>query len=182
MKSSTCSTYLAGRLAPVIVMAVLSGICGQAQAHAQHKHVHGEAKLSVAFEGVKGDIDFEINAETLLGRETRPKTDKEKLADTSFLKKLEIEWPKLVELPAASKCKITEFSAKVDYETEGKKNHADIEVEANILCVSPITGGKITVRLIEAFPKIRKINMDILVDAIQKGAVLSAKVENIDLK
>ena len=51
----------------------------QSHEHRQHAaHAHGAGSLGIAFEGLKGNIEFKIPSESILGFEHTAKSDKDK--------------------------------------------------------------------------------------------------------
>jgi len=141
---------------------VLSMLLLATPAFAQHKHDHGKGlgahehgaiKLEIAVEGKSIEVDLDGPAESFIGFEYAPKTDKEKKA----FKDAEALWTKdlLTKLFVLDKklgCTSSEVSFKQEMDEDHNKGakkesgtHSDIEAEAKIVCAPDLKGQKLTV-------------------------------------
>lgn len=137
----------------------------------QDAHVHGALKVEMAVEGKTLEIDIDGPAESFIGFEYLPKTDKEKktFSDAQALWTKDL-LGKLFVLDAKLGCKITESSFKQEVEDHNDhKNHkkeagvhSDIEAEAKITCDGDLKGQNLAVNLKQHFSHIKKLVVDLV--------------------
>jgi hypothetical protein len=147
-----------------------------------HAHVHGVAKLDVAVDGGNLSLRLESPLEGLLGFERAPGNDKERAAVAEMRKKL-TDAGKLFVATAAAQCtlKSVEIDAPIldAKPVAGQKSaadHADLDADFLFNCAQP---GKLTgmdVRLFQAFPKLRRIDAQVVSGKGQKATRLSSKM------
>lgn len=149
--------------------------------HDHGKHVHGEGRMDIAFEGLKGEIDFKISADVILGSENAPKGEKAKAEEAAKLADLATKFKDSLKFSNAT-CSWTSVSTDVDRHKVGKVEHAEIEVEADITCDKSVKGGTLTIDLRRHYPTLNKIEVQVVTPDLQKGGVIDAKTTSIDLK
>lgn len=156
-----------------LTLVVLSAV-STAQAHKKgHKHshgahVHGEAQLSVAFDGLVGKMDFRAPTEAIYGFEHVPKTEKEKTAVDESLKMFESHVDSMVQFPVGLNCRF----AKEKLEVTRKGKHADLIGLFGIECEKSPAGSSLSIGFHEHFQKIKVLKVTIVVDALQKSVDL----------
>lgn len=170
-----------------ILLAVSVLVSGQTRSRKAHEH--GSAKVNIAFESAKGApkgvIEFEAPAEGVVGFEHEAKTAADKAKVTAALNTLKTRFAEMVVLPAASACKITNKSAKVeaehDHDHDKKKKaaakqeqHSEVHAEFDVACAKPLSGGEIRFGFTKVFPKIHDVDVALLAGEQQ----LSLEVEN----
>jgi hypothetical protein len=168
-----------------ILLAVSVLVSGQTRSRKAHEH--GSAKVNIAFESAKGApkgvIEFEAPAESVVGFEYEAKTAADKAKVTAALNTLKTRFAEMVVLPAASACKITSKSAKVEGEHahDAKKKgaakqeqHSEVHAEFDVACAKPLSGGEIRFGFTKVFPKIHDVDVALLAGEQQ----LSLEVEN----
>ncbi|MBX3017190.1 MAG: DUF2796 domain-containing protein [Bdellovibrionaceae bacterium] len=148
--------------------------------HSHGKHVHGEGRMDVAFEALKGEIDFKISADVVLGSENAPKGAKAKAEEKMKLDNLVAKFKESVKFEGAT-CTWNKVEVDVDRHKVGKVEHAEIEVEADVTCDKSLKGGKFVVDLRAHYPSLNKIEVQIVTPELQKGGVIDAKTNSIDL-
>lgn len=133
-------------------------------------HEHGAIKLEIAVEGKTIEIDLDGPAESFIGFEYAPKTDKEK----KVFKDAEALWTKdlLTKLFVIDKklgCTSSEVSFKQEIEEDKSKAakkeagiHSDIEAGAKIICAQDLKGQKLTVNVKKHYPHIKKLSLDLI--------------------
>lgn len=133
---------------------------------AQHKHdkglgahEHGAIKLEIAIEGKTIEISLDGPAESFIGFEYTPKTDKEK----KIFKDAEALWTKniLTKLFVLDK-KMECMTSNVSFVQEIEGTHSDIEAEAKIICAQDLKGQKLIVALRKYYPHIKKLSIDVM--------------------
>lgn len=156
--------------------------------HGLGAHEHGSIKLEVAVEGKQIELDIDGPAESFLGFEYKPKTEKEKKA----FKDAQELWTKnlltkILVLDAKLGCSLGEvkFEQEIDndHHEKGKKEagvHSDIEAEAKINCAQDPKGSMATLSLKKHFPHIKKLQID-LVGSETKTINVTKDVEQFKL-
>lgn len=148
--------------------------------HREHKaHDHGAGQIGVAFDGTDGKIDFDIPAESIVGFEYEPTklADKKKLADSLQLLRSKIN--DLIVFDRNSKCEITAQSVELE---RSEAKHSDVEAQYSVKCLQSPLGSTITFKLHSQFKRIKKLQVQVVVDTLQKSASISKDGEKIELK
>ena len=141
-------------------------------------HVHGNAQLSIAFEGANGEIHFDGAGEGVIGFEHPAKSDKDKKTQADALHRMESQIGKLLAFDASLKCEFTSAHAKVV--PEG--NHSDVEADFKVKCTKSPVGSKLKVDFAKSFPLLKKMDIQILADQLQKSATVAGFPAEIELK
>jgi hypothetical protein len=137
------------------------------EAHGHGAHEHGKAKLSLAFEGTKGTIEFESPAESIVGFEHKPKNADEKKKVDAAMATLKARVGEMVMLPAAAGCKIT--AKEVEMHQDG--DHAEFHAEYNVNCAKPVS-GEVRFGISKVFPSVNEVEVQALSDKGQSGATI----------
>jgi hypothetical protein len=136
------------------------------QGKTQKAHVHGAAKISIAMEGLQGEVEFEAPADGVIGFESEAKTPAQKKLVQDAIATLKTRGGELVIFPAASGCKLT--PKEVDLHREGPQ-HAEVHAHYALVCAKPVT-GEIKFGATKLFPKTREISVTFVSDQSQKSA------------
>ncbi|MBY0553901.1 DUF2796 domain-containing protein [bacterium] len=161
--------------------------------HREHgAHEHGAGTLGIAFEGNKGKIDFKIPSESIFGFEHVAKTEKDKKIMKEALAKLESKITEMVAFDASLKCSVThakvEIAAEAKHEKkhdskghkhEKKAEHSDTLANFDVTCEKSPVGTEITFNFQKHFPKIKDLEVQVIVDNIQKS--IEANKDNTKL-
>lgn len=139
------------------------------QAKAQKAHVHGAAEIRIAMDGLKGEIEFEAPAEGIVGFESAPKTPAQKKIVEDALTRLRERGGELVQLPAASACKL--IPKEVDLHSEGQ--HADVHAHYDVSCVKALS-GEIRFGVTRLFPRTAEVSVTLINGDAQKSARIVA--------
>lgn len=152
-------------------------------------HEHGSIKLEMAVDGKTIELDIDGPAESFIGFEYAPKTDKEKktFTDAQNLWKKDL-LTKLITLDAKLGCSIGEASFEQEMEDHdekpaGKKEagiHSDIEAKAKITCAQDPKGSTVSVAIKKYFTRIKKLQID-LVGSETKTINVTKAVEQFKL-
>ena len=148
--------------------------------HREHKaHDHGAGQIGLAFEGTDGKIDFDIPAESIVGFEYEPKKlgDKKKLSDS--LQTLRSKIKDMIIFDSKSKCDITAQSVEVE---RSEAKHSDIEAQYSVKCLQSPVGGTVTFKLHSQFKRIKKLQVQVVIDTLQTSAEISKDGDKIELK
>jgi len=175
-------------LAPKALMALLIAAPAYAQhdhhhAHGhQHAHVHGVAKLEVAVDGGNLSLHLESPLEGVLGFEHAPRSDKERATVAEMRRKL-ADAGKLFAPTTAAQCtlKSVQFEApSLDAKPLAGQNpvsdHADLDADFLFNCAQPAKLTGLDVRLFQAFPKLRRVEAQVVTAKGQKAMRLSSKM------
>lgn len=151
-----------------------------ASVHREHKaHDHGAGQIGIAFDGTDGTIDFDIPAESIIGFEYEPTklADKKKLSDG--LQMLRSKINELIVFKGSSKCEITAQSVELE---RSEEKHSDIEGQYSVKCLQSPVGNTIVFKFHSQFKRIKKLQVQVVVDTLQKSAFISKDGEKIELK
>ncbi|MBO9667871.1 MAG: DUF2796 domain-containing protein [Bdellovibrio sp.] len=141
-------------------------------------HTHGNATMSVAFDGKNGKIEFHAPAQGIYGFEYAAKSAKDKANKEAGLKKLNDKINDMVVFDAESKCEI-----KLDlYEVDQKDAHADVNAEYNVTCARPPAGTSVTFNIQKVFSRIKTVKVDVLIGDVQKSQEIKKSGEVVELK
>lgn len=135
-------------------------------------HEHGSATISFAYEQNTAEIELEAPADSVLGFEHAPKSDKEK----KIMEDARLLWGKmtseLVIFPKELNCKTTETTFKQelddDHHEHDKKHHKDkgeshseIEASAKIVCEKPIAGD-VVIQFKKHFKRMKNLKLEVV--------------------
>ena len=151
--------------------------------HHHHAHVHGVAKLEVAVEGGHLSLHLETPLDGVLGFEHAPRNDKERAAASQMRKTL-ADAGKLFLPTTAAQCTLKSVQIEAPTldakSTKGNDQHADQHSDLNadfvFSCAQPSKLTGMDVRLFQAFPKMRRIDAQVVSGKGQKATRLSSKM------
>jgi len=144
-----------------------------------HAHAHGAGTLGIAFEGLKGNIEFKIPSESIFGFEYAAKSEKDKNKKTEALEKLEAKISEMIVFDASLGCKI--IKDKIEVLAESDK-HSDVAATYNVTCDKSPTGSEIIFNFQKQFPKIKDLGVQVIVDNLQKSADVEKNNTKLILK
>lgn len=159
---------------------LLPGLAQAAEQHHNHAHVHGVAKLEVAVEGGRIDLHLESPLEALLGFEHMPRSAKEKAAVAKMAQTLRAADTLFVPTAAAG-CKLVsaqlESPVLAPHETPVQgEPHADLDADFSFTCAQPAKLTGLEVRLSQAFPRMQRIDAQVVSAKGQSARRLTAKM------
>lgn len=136
-------------------------------------HVHGQARMELAVEGVGFSVHLETPLHDLVGFEHAPRTDKERAAIKTAVARLR-QPAQLMQATAAAGCqpdKITLSSPVIsaallgetatDSQAADKDGHAELEAEFSFRCTHPGALRGVTVDVFKYFPGVQRIQVQI---------------------
>ncbi len=146
---------------------------------AQHgSHSHGAALASIAIEGKKGKLTLETPASAIYGFEREAKSKADQMRKDRGLKKLQENIAQIFAFAESAKC---ELKLEV-YEVQQQKSHADVHSEFSFECAEPLKGTELTVSIQKQFPKIKKLQVQVIMDDVQKSQEIVKDGEKIGLQ
>ena len=147
-------------------------------AHDHHAHVHGVAKLEVAVEGAGINLHLESPLEGVLGFEHAPGNDKER-AIVAQMRKAMANGGALFAPTSAAQCKFVDGKLEapsLDAKHAEHEAHGDLDADFRFTCAEPAKLTGMEVRLFEVFPKMRRIDAQVVSGRGQKASRLSSKM------
>ncbi len=164
--------------------------------HREHgAHEHGAGTLGIAFDDLKGKVEFKAAAKPFLGFEHEPRTDEQKKVWESVAQKFEKDISSMIQFDPKLECKFVK--EKIAFEKEEEKEdehhdqkeaeHGNLIANFNVICQKTVVGSKVK---IHAFPFVLKshakekfdIDVTILAGNVQKSAELGKKAVTLEIK
>lgn len=160
---------------------VASLASAEAFAHEPGAHVHGVAILQVAVDGSTVQLGLDTPLDNLLGFEHAPRTGKEKQAVQAMADMLRHPEKLFIPTPAAQ---CTPGTVQLDAPVlnlgkaehnagEEDGDHADLEAAITFDCRVPSALKGFEVRLFDPFPRIRRLNAQVVGPRGQSAARLT---------
>lgn len=170
----------------LLFLLLVSGLSFNAVAKEKHSHgahVHGVAKLAVAFDELKGKVEFKGAAEGVLGFEYAPKTEKDKKAVADVTKYFEEEISQMVQLDASLGCQFTKEQIGQVPEAGEKTitKHSEWVANYTVVCKKSPLGTKITFDFTQ-ITHLNDLDITVLVGNLQKSEEFKKKPVTIELK
>lgn len=159
----------------------------------QHEaHVHGGATLNIAFDQLKGKLEFKAASAGVVGFEHTAKSEKDKKTVSESISTFEAKISQLVQFDSSLGCVYAKEKIELVPESEnkdqddkdhGKKHgeHSDFVAVFNITCTKPITGSKVTFDF-TSMKKIKDLDVTFLADTVQKTVEVKSKPVVLELK
>jgi hypothetical protein len=162
-------------LSILILSTTIAG--AKAGEHSLGAHEHGSIKMGLAVEKNTAELDLDGPAESFIGFEYLPHTEKDK----QTLEKAKNLWEKnllsVVSFNKALGCKVSEASfkqiideketaeAQAKIKDKSKKEsgvHSDIEAKAKVTCAKNLAGSELQISLLKNFARIKKLKVEVL--------------------
>lgn len=140
-------------------------------------HVHGNMLMSIAFDGTQGEIHMDGAADSVIGFEHKATTAADKKTQKQALETLE-KGEAFVRFDKSLNCKFESGHAKVV--PEG--HHSDVEADFKIKCDKSPVGTKVTIDFTKSFPRLKKLDVQVLADQLQKSSTLEKFPAEMELK
>lgn len=146
--------------------------------HKQHgAHIHGHANISIAFDGSAGVVEFKAPAEGVVGFEHKATSKKDIEKQQTVFTQVEREISQLVQFNGELSCQFSKEKMEVTHEGE----HGDFLAQFKVSCAKSPEGTELVVEN-KTFPKIKEIDVTILIGSVQKTVELSKKPIKVILK
>jgi Protein of unknown function (DUF2796) len=165
--------------------AAASAPAAAAPAHAsQHAHVHGVARLGIAVQDKVVTIQFESPLDSLIGFEHRPASPAQKAAASALQAKMHAP-EDLFRFDAAAGCVLTRNEAEsaiFEPPVAGAADeHADLDASFEFRCDRPDKLSTLEVGLFLAYPRLKRITVDVATDKGQFERDLTSPQRTISL-
>jgi len=176
-------------LRPALVLLAFAGIAAAAGAAGQHghpqAHQHGELSLAIAVDGEQLSIALEAPLDSLLGFERAPRTDAERHAAAAVLARLR-DAAALFTPDAAARCTAGPVALEPGPLAPGAAasaapEHADLEASYSFRCTQPAQLRALQTTLLDAFPRVRRIEVQVAGPRGQRKATLQRPARTIEL-
>jgi Protein of unknown function (DUF2796) len=194
------------RIQFICYLAALSAVAATSAAAEEHEHrqhgahVHGEARLDVALDGSRLDMDLDTPAINVLGFEHPPMSPEESDAVARATRLLNDGATLFVPAPAAE-CRLAEAKVtseglepgaadadeEADHEEadhdaadhdegeeEGHHHHAEFQAAYHFECGAPDRLTSLEVRMFGPFPGTHKVHVQLITPKVQTAAELTA--------
>ena len=164
------TSWLAGALAAMLALS---------SAHAGKAHEHGVARLDIGVEAGRVSVALDMPLDNLVGFERAPRTDAERAAVAAALARLR-EAAAMFRIDGAAGCtagKVDLVSAPLGLgpapATPAKDSgHADLEGSYEFACTAGAKAGFVEVGLFEAFPRLKRLEVQVATPRGQMKATL----------
>lgn len=151
--------------------------------HEHGAHVHGAGKLSIAFDGKSGKIEYDGAAEGILGFEHKAKSNKDKKTLADSVSKFEKDISTLIQFDSSLGCKF-ENEEIGQVPEDGEKDiekHSDWQAKYSVTCDKSPVGTKIKIDF-TAFKLLKDLDVTVIADSVQKSEEFKGKPVFVDLK
>lgn len=156
----------------IFLMSLVSVIAQSAEKKSNHRHhgahQHGVVRLNIAFDGASGKIEIDAPAKDIIGFEYQAKTQKDIDKQKEEISKLETKIASMLVFSDLLKCEISKEKIEVVYEKENK-NHSDIEAVFSINCKKSPLNTELIFNIQTFFPDVHEVEVQVLVDDLQKS-------------
>lgn len=145
-------------------------------------HVHGVASLQVAVDGKNLTLNLESPLNNLVGFEHTPRTEKQQAAVRAMAERLNQPAGLFIASPAAA---CTPLSVKLEspvlepMKPSAGDGHADLDGEFVFRCEHPEALRALEVGLFQAFPRLKRLDVQVAGPHGQSAARLSPQQRNI---
>jgi len=163
------------------MVAILSLISHADSEHRHHgAHVHGAGTIAIAFEKEKGTVEFQSAAESILGFEHLPKKSQDQKIFETTRQSFESEIGRWIQFDANLKCAFQKDKIEQTFENKAK-SHSSWVARYSVTCAKSPLGSTLILDF-SKFPKLKDLDVTILIDVVQKSAEYKGKVIKVELK
>lgn len=149
--------------------------------HREHgTHQHGKADVSIAFENLKGYVQFKGASDGILGFEHEAKTMSDKKAIQEIIPKFETQISHMVQFEPEAGCIFTKNSIGIEKE---KKNssHSEFLAKFEVTCEKPLKGTTLVLDF-SSLEKLNQVDAIVLIDDLQLKSEIKTKKITLELK
>jgi hypothetical protein len=169
----------------VILPCVTFAVCAWAQHREHGAHVHGGGTLAIAFDEMKGRVEFRAASAGVVGFEHEASTTKDKKTLQGVIAQFEKNIPQFVQFDSSLRCHFSKdkigMVKEAHHDQEESGEHSDFVADFDVTCVKSIAGSKITVDF-SSFSALKDLDITVLVGSMQKSAEAKGKPVIIDLQ
>ena len=168
-----------------VVVLTLCSLLTLTAAQGASPHEHGVARLDVAVDAGRVRIELDTPLDNLLGFERAPRSDAERAKVSALVARLRAG-DTLFRIDAAAGCKLS----KVDLvspplglgkEAAAAGEHGDLNGSYEFLCANGARAGFLEVGLFDAFPALKRIDLQVATSKGQLKAVLRKPASRVAL-
>ncbi len=145
-----------------------------------HVHQHGKGSFSIAIQGTQGKLELKSPIDSIVGFEHKPKKPKDVAIYDKAMTKLSSEISKMVIFDPTLNCEIKKDLFETSQESSG--NHSDIVVDYNVICGKSPEGTTMNLDFSKTFPRLKEVEISILVGVLQKSAAYTGSPLAVELK
>lgn len=165
----------------IMLLFSLSTFAKGKKEHRHHEaHVHGGAVLNVAFDQLKGQIEFRAASAGIVGFEHVPKSDKDKKIVSDAISNMDANITKMIQFDSSLGCVFTKEKIEMVPESESS-THSDFVASFSVTCSKSVVGSKVTFDF-TSLKKIKDLDVTVLADTVQKTAEVKSKPVILELK
>jgi Protein of unknown function (DUF2796) len=150
-------------------------------------HEHGAARLDVVVEGGRITLGLEAPLDNLLGFERAPRTDAERRQADAVVATLKAA-DALFGIDPAAGCRLASVELESatlklgQAEPDAREGHADIDAGFAFDCANASRAGFIEVGLFKAFPRLRRLDVQVATGQAQLRRTLTPQASRLTLK
>ncbi len=159
------------------------GVSVTGSPHEHGAHVHGDSKLSVAFDGKSGTAEFSVPGESLNGFENKPKNKQQEKKVAEGLSQIEREISKMLVFAPELKCVFRKTKIEINYGgRSGSGTHSDVDADFEINCEKSPAGSRVVLNFFQPWLKMKSVESQFLVNSVQKSFQHQKNGQGVDLK
>ncbi len=177
---------LAGSIVPATASA------NSKKEHRHHgAHVHGTATLNIAFDQLKGRVEFKSASEAVIGFEHAAKSEKDKKKINDTIAKFATGIGSMIQFEEALGCIFSKGKIEVvteeDHDDSSKGHverqgeHSDFVANFTIECKKEVKGTKVVFDFSQ-FKDLKDLDITLLVGDLQKSIEVKRKPVSVELK
>lgn len=185
-----------------VILTLFGSLMFSASLAAREKHgahEHGSAKMSIAVDQASVQISFEVPSDSMFGFEHPALAEADQKTVSEAMKALREKGLELFVFAAEKNCKVTSARVKAKQEDDmlaaktasnakvPKKPavpsdvHADVDADYRFTCGSSLAGSTLRLGLMTLFPKLKKIEVQLLSGDKQSGQKVVSAADAISL-
>lgn len=154
--------------------------CGHALAGKAHEH--GAGKLNLVQEGAAYTLELELPLDTLVGFERAPRNAAERQAAKAALARLRDAAALFRTQPASAGCALSATDVVAPLLESPSESHADATATYTLQCPPQATPQRLEVALFEAFPRLKRLEVQTVLVSGQGRLKLSPSSRVIELR
>ncbi len=143
----------------------------------QAAHAPGLVEVEIAFDQLNGVIQFSAPAESLLGFEHKPKTEKQKSLAQNVENAFKSQYDQMFQFEKNLKCQINLDKAGFEY----TGSHADFVSNYKVVCKGDISKTKITIDL-NKYKNVKTIRTTVISSGVQKATKSTGQIATVEIQ
>ncbi len=142
-------------------------------------HAHGSGNVDIAIDSARRlIIELNISAESIFGFEHEAKSSQEKSAEIKALDILRSKDKPVILFDSALECVIKVLRVQIESEKNG---HRDVKAIYSVSCHQDLSGKKIRFPFLASFPRLKKLNVQVLSDYRQYKVIVLNPDQQVEL-